>query len=308
MREIKVALVGCGFVANDHLRAWKKVREARVVAVSDLNENAVTKTAELWKIPHYYKSFSELIEQNEIDLVDICTPPQTHASLAVQAMKAGFHILLEKPMALDLKDAKKIAQCQKATGQKGGVIHNWLFEPTVLNATSLIEKGRLGEVISLEVEVLHTKYDHMVANEHHWCHGSQGGRFSEMLAHPIYLTRHFLGEVKIGDVRVSKIGGYAWMKSDELCATFKSGEKLGRIYISFNAPRDEIFIGLHGREAILQLNMINATTSLLPKREVSRFSIKSIRMVASGAMTLSTEEWLISRSCQRGMFSSAARL
>jgi len=272
MGGLDVAIVGCGFVANDHLKAWDRVHKARVVAVCDVNEVVAKKTAKLWKIPKNYKSFSKMLEQRNIDVIDICTPPHTHASLAVQAMKSNFHVLVEKPMTMTAKDAEKIVKCQKVTGMKVGVIHNWLFEPPVLEATSLVDKGHLGEVINVEVEALKSKNDAMVVNEHHWCHKFPGGRFSEMLAHPIYLIRHFLGEPKASDVSVSKIGDYPWMKSDELCATFEARKGLGRAYASFNASRDTIFINLYGREAILKVDVVNATINMLPKREISRFN------------------------------------
>ena len=282
MHKINVAVIGCGYVANDHLKAWRKVHSARVVAVSDLNETLAKSTAEIWIIPHYYTSLSELIELGNIDLVDICTPPQTHRALAVQAMKAGFNVVIEKPMAMTVRDAEEIVKCQKTTGVKAGVIHNWLFEPTVLEADSFVKKGYLGEVFNVKIDVLSTKEDSMVANERHWCHSLPGGRFSEMLAHPIYLIRHFLGEINVGDVQVSKIGDYPWMKSDELCATFKVGNKFGRAYASFNAPRDAIFINLYGDEAILKLEIIDATVNVLPRRKNSRFSkgFDSLRQAA----------------------------
>jgi len=272
MREIKVALVGCGYVANGHLRAWKGVPRARLIAVVDLNETIARHTAEIWNIPAHYTSLSDMMEHSKIDLVDICTPPQAHASLAVQAMEAGSNVLIEKPMTMTVKDAKKIVECQETTSMKAGVIHNWLFEPPVLEATSLTKKGFLGEITNVDVEALSTKDDSMAANEHHWCHSLPGGRFSEMLAHPIYLIRHFLGEVEVGDVLVEKTGEYAWMRSDELCATFKVGRKLARAYASFNSPRDAIFLNLYGKKAILKLDIINATTSKLPKRVTNRFS------------------------------------
>ena len=272
MPGINVATVGCGFVANGHLRAWRKVRQARVVAVCDLNETLVRKTAELWRIPRYYTSLSQLIDQHSnVDLVDICTPPQTHAALAVQVMKAGLHVLLEKPMTMTTKDAEKIVKCQKTAGARAGVIHNWLFDSRVLAANSLVKKGFLGDVINVEVEALSTKKDSMASNGHHWCHSLPGGRFSEMLAHPIYLIRHFLGKAEVGEVYVSKIGDYPWMKFDELCATFEAGNKMGRAYASFNAPRDAIFVSLYGTEAILKLDIINMTMNLLPRRKTSRF-------------------------------------
>jgi predicted dehydrogenase len=271
MSRINVAIVGCGFVANGHLEAWRKVHQAQVVAVSDLNEALAKNTAEAWKVPRYYYTLSDLFAKCEVDLVDICTPPEVHAALAVEAMKAGVNVLIEKPMTVTVKDAEKIVECQKATGVKAGVIHNWLFDDPVLQADSIIKKGKLGEIFHMEVEALNTKHDSMAANEHHWCHKLPGGRFSEMLAHPIYLMRHFLGDVQVCDVQVSKIGDYPWMKYDELCATFKAGNKLGRTYASFNSSRDAISINIFGREAILQLELINSTLNFLPKRMATRF-------------------------------------
>jgi len=272
VREMNVAVVGCGEVANGHLKAWRKVPSARLVAVSDLNETLAKSTAKNWKIPYYYTSLLELMELGNVDVVDICTPPQTHAALAVQAMKGGSNVVIEKPMTMTVKDAEEIVRCQKTAAVKAGVIHNWLFEPPIIEADSFVKKGYLGEVFNVEIEALSTKEDSMAMNERHWCHRLPGGRFSEMLAHPIYLVRHFLGEIKVGALHVSKIGDYPWMTSDELCATFEVGNKFGRVYASFNAPRDAIFVELYGREAILKIEVINATVNVLPSRKVSRFS------------------------------------
>ena len=67
-----------------------------------------------------------------------------------------------------------------------------------------------------------------------------------MLVRPIYLMMAFLRMIELLDVQVTKIGNYPWMKSDELLVSFKSGNKLGRVYSSFNAPRDAVFIRLYG--------------------------------------------------------------
>jgi predicted dehydrogenase len=94
-----------------------------------------------------------------------------------------------------------------------------------------------------------------------------------MLVHPIYLARHFLGgNIVPVDVQVTKLGAIPWMKSDELCATFKSGQKMGRVYASFNSSRDAIFLNIYGRDAILKLDLINSELTVLPRRVTSRFS------------------------------------
>jgi UDP-N-acetyl-2-amino-2-deoxyglucuronate dehydrogenase len=272
MQKLNVALVGCGYVANSHLKAWRKVKQAQVSAVCDLNEAMARNIAQRWKISQYYTSFSELLKNKDIDIIDISTPPQTHASLGIQAMEAGFNVLLEKPMTMTVKDAEQLVESQKSTGVKAGVIHNWLFEPSVREADSLVRKGLLGEVVNAEVEALGPKEDSMAANENHWCHRFPGGRFSEMLAHPIYLLRNFLGEIKVTDVAVAKVGDYSWMKSDEFCGMFKAGNKIGRVYASFNAPRDAIFINLYGKEAIIKLDIINSTVNVLPRRKTTRYN------------------------------------
>ena len=271
-KEIKVALVGCGQVANDHLKAWRKINQAKAIAVSDLNETLAIKTAKLWRIPRYYISFSELIKKEKIDVVDICTPPHAHAALAIEAMGAGINVLIEKPLAMTVNDAEKIVGCKKRSGVEAGVIHNCLFDAPVLEARSLVNRGLLGEVFNVEVEALNTKDDPMAANEHHWCHKLPGGRFGEMLAHPIYLIRHSLGEVKVDDVQVSKVSSYPWMRSDELFATLKVGNKLGRVYASFNSSRDAIYISLYGKEGIIKMDLINSILTFLPRRKTSRFS------------------------------------
>jgi predicted dehydrogenase len=288
IRKKNVAIVGCGEVADGHLKGWNKVPSAQVVAVCDLNENLAKTTAKKWRIPNYYKSVQELIEFANLDIVDICTPPHTHSSLAVQIMNAGSNVIVEKPMTMTVKDAEEIVQCQKMTGVTAGVLHNWLFEPPIVEADSLVKRGLLGELFNVEVEAISTKEDSMVANKHHWCHSFPGGRFSEMLAHPIYLVRNFLGEFKIGDVHVSKVGDYPWMKSDELCATFEAENKFGRVYVSFNAPRDAIFVDLYGQKGILKIDIINATINYLPARKTSRFGKGADSLRQAGQLVGST--------------------
>ena len=302
MDNVRAAVVGCGAVSNDHVKAWRKVKYAEVVAVLDLNESLARKTAAEWGVPNYYTSLSDMLEKEKVDVVDICTPPHTHASLAVQAMEAGKAVLIEKPMAITVSDAKEIVDCQKKTGVKAGVIHNWLFDPPVLETRAIVEKGLLGEIISIEVEALNTKEDAMAANQNHWCHKLPGGRFSEMLAHPIYLTSHFLGnEIEVCDVYACKLNGYPWMKFDELHVLFRVEKKLGRTYASFNSPRDAIYLGLYGTEGIIRLELINSILNILPRRATQRFSkaLDSIRQAGqivkwtlNDALKVALKRWM----------------
>jgi predicted dehydrogenase len=267
MNELNVGVVGCGEVANGHMRAWRRVKEAKISAVLDINASLAKKMAAKWRIPKYFTSLSEMMEKLPVNVIDICTPPSTHMPIAVEAMENEVNVVMEKPMTMTMRDAEAIVEAQKKSGVTAGVIHNWLFENTITKATSLIKEGQLGDILSVEIEAINTKDDFMASHENHWSHKYPGGRFGEMLAHPIYLIRHFLeGEETLEDIQVAKFGDYPWMKSDELTALFKVGKKVGRAYASFNAPRNSIYVSIYGKQAILKIDIINATVLKLDKR------------------------------------------
>ncbi len=135
-----------------------------VAAVCDPNKKAAEEMASKWNISRIFTSVDDLLYFDEVQLWDICTPIQTHAEIAIKAMKNGFDILVEKPLTLSSSEAKTIVDCQKDTNRRAGVIHNWLFEPPVLKVRSIIEKGSLGEIIAANLSILHTKDEPMAAN------------------------------------------------------------------------------------------------------------------------------------------------
>jgi UDP-N-acetylglucosamine 3-dehydrogenase len=259
-------------VAQGHLAAWRRIPYAKIVAVCDTNAKAVERVAKDWKIPRSFTSTSEISGYKEATLWDICTPIQTHKYVAIEAMKNGYDVLIEKPMTITSDDARDIVDCQKATGKTAGVIHNWLFEPPILKARTIINRGDIGEVIGAHIGILHTKDEPMASNKDHWSHQLPGGRFSEMLIHPIYLLRSFLGQIQVSNVEVSKIGEYQWMKQDELTATFRAGKKLASVYVSFNAPRNSIYLDIFGRRGILRLDVITATLVAMPSANMNRMT------------------------------------
>ena len=100
MAKIRVGLVGCGFVAELHMHAYRRVYgvdvEVRTVAARG---DHVVDFARRHHIPNTCRSFRELIADGDLDVIDICTPPSLHASMIVEAMQAGKHVICEKPFA-----------------------------------------------------------------------------------------------------------------------------------------------------------------------------------------------------------------
>ncbi|MFC1902795.1 Gfo/Idh/MocA family protein [Chloroflexota bacterium] len=148
--SINIAIVGLGNVAQEHLKAWRKIKDIRVAAVCDSDKQRAGETSRAWGIPAYSDDLGEVLAEQSISIVDICTPPQAHCSLILQSLGADSHVIVEKPLTMTTKEAKMIISAQRGSKAKVTIIHNWLYVPVMIKALSLINKGRLGEVLSAE--------------------------------------------------------------------------------------------------------------------------------------------------------------
>lgn len=107
--KIKVGIIGIGKIAQvTHLPIWKKLDNVEIFGVCDRNERVARGVAEKYKIKHVYKNAEDLLKVDELDAVDICTPTQSHKALTVAALEQGKHVLVEKPMARNYKEAKEM--------------------------------------------------------------------------------------------------------------------------------------------------------------------------------------------------------
>ena len=147
---MNVAIVGLGEIAQRHLKFWRKTNNIKVVAVCDSNKSRAEKTAGAWGIPAYSDNLGEIFQGQSISIVDICTPPQAHCSLILQALDAGCHVIVEKPLTMTTDEAKTIISHHQGSQVKATVIHNWLYVPVMRKARSLINQGKLGEVLGID--------------------------------------------------------------------------------------------------------------------------------------------------------------
>lgn len=289
MKSIDIVIVGTGDIANTmHIPIWKKIKEANVVGVYDINKEKAEKVARNWKIRRVYTDFTELLEKEQGAIIDICTPPSTHATLSVEALKTGHNVILEKPMAMSLEECKKIMDEYQKRKRKVRlcIVHNFIFEPPLLDIKSIITKKQL-DILNVDLRMLHTPNDYMISERTHWVHSLPGGRFGENLIHPIYILRNLIGKLNVRDVYATKRGSYEWVNYDELCATFDSDGRFGTIHISFNSPRwtTPLSVRVYGKELIINHDGSNFALTTqgpllqgyLPKQKTSWLKMKLAR-------------------------------
>jgi predicted dehydrogenase len=201
---MNVALIGCGGAANGHMKVLCRIENVNVVAVCDLNLERARALAHRFNVKETYTDYNELLRQENLDLVDICTPVSTHARIACDVAKVVPAIYLEKPMAINLHECNEMIQTMKKNSTKLCVGHNQIFLSSVQEAKSLIEAGKY-DLLSFRTSVkenFELLKSYKLLND--WMvTPSQRGIIWESCCHLAYLQLHFLPDIE----EVYAVGG-----------------------------------------------------------------------------------------------------
>src|SRR5688572_8953846 len=144
--RLRCAVIGTGAIGIHHLTSLMSCPRAAVVALSESDHKRAKDTGDRYRIARVYSDYRELLEQPDIDAVIVATPNYLHARVAVEALQARKHVLLEKPMATNYKDAVKVAEAAKKMRRVVMVGQNFRFKRDTQTAKAMIERGDLGEV------------------------------------------------------------------------------------------------------------------------------------------------------------------
>lgn len=217
---LRVAILGAGQMARQHARAIGRLGDAIVTAVVDPDPSALEEIRQIQPGAIGFASFEDLLRSQQVDVVHICTPPQTHELLTEQALDAGCHVYVEKPFVETHAAATRLAKLADRKGLKICAGHQLLYEPPTLRALELLPA--LGELTHVE------SYFSFRAMKH-----SPSGRaplrddlqLLDILPHPVYLLLDFLeraspGETQLVSVEIGPRGTvHALVRRGSLTAT-----------------------------------------------------------------------------------------
>tara|TARA_R110000868_G_scaffold34421_1_gene124314 strand:+ start:8771 stop:9922 length:1152 start_codon:yes stop_codon:yes gene_type:complete len=161
-KELRIGLIGCGFMGRTHSNGYNRVSnffpelEYKPVlkAVCSRNKDKVEAFAEQWGYESIETDWKAIIAREDIDAVDICTPNNMHAEIAIAAAKAGKMILCEKPLSRTLEEGEKMVAAIESAGVKNTVWYNYRRAPAVTLAKQLIDEGKLGKIFHYRANFL----------------------------------------------------------------------------------------------------------------------------------------------------------
>jgi len=154
--EIGIGIIGLGFVGEKaHLSAFRRIPGSRLEAIADVDQKRLQKAADKSKIKSAYSNHEDLINDSNVDAVVISVPTFLHKKIAIDAFKAGKHVLCEMPLAPNMKDAQEIVDEAKKAGVVLMPSLNFRFTPNYVKTKELIDKGSIGKPAAIFIENLY---------------------------------------------------------------------------------------------------------------------------------------------------------
>ncbi len=296
--KLRVGIVGCGAVAvKRHIPAFKRLKNVVVQAVCDSNMDTAKEVARECRISEVYSNLSDMLSKGKVDIVDICTPPQTHASLAVGALEYGCHVLLEKPMALTTVDCDQMVEASKRYGKSLCIVHNVLFHPPMVEAKKLVADGAIGKFIGMRIYLSDPK-EEMIMREHYWIHKLPGGLLGETCPHAVYLSLAFMDKVNSVDVFAKRILEHPWAKFDEFRIELEGEKSMSSVMISYSSNRYNATVDILGTDGALSLDL----QSMLVYRYGAKESLRPLVLARNSlSMIGQTVSGLVGNAVKMGM-------
>ena len=150
MKTVKLGLIGAGGIAQAHCRTISEIDGVEIIAASDIVKENLERTANRWGISKTFTDYNEMLKMDELDGVLVCTPTAVHAPPTVAALKAGKHVLCEKPMEASLKSATEMVRTAHETGKILMIALKLRYTPQVIKAKEIIDAGTLGDIYYAE--------------------------------------------------------------------------------------------------------------------------------------------------------------
>lgn len=249
----RVALVGAGYVAFRHLKALADLPFVKVAAIADPDQEKANELASRFSIPQVFASSTEMIAAVKPDVVHILTPPATHARLAIEALDADCHVLVEKPMADTVADCERMIARAKEKNLMLSVNHSARFEPPVLEALELVRKGVCGKVLSVH-HVRGSDYPAYPGGKLSAVYRQGSYPFRDLGVHALYLMEAFAGPLEQLNVEQWGTGRDPLLRFDEWRMSGRSATASATALLSWNMGPIENALWIHGEKATLHVD------------------------------------------------------
>lgn len=292
-KPIRVGIIGSQFISTIHADALRQCADAELFAAASPNESRVSAFAQRFDIPHHFTDYRKMLEMDEIDMVVVGVPNDLHCQVAVDAAAAGKHIVMEKPLCLNLAEADQMIDACRRASVKLMYAEELCFAPKYVRLKQLLDSGALGKPLLLKQS---EKHDGPHAS-HFWDVSRAGGGVTmDMGCHAIEFFRWMLGRPKIKSV-YAHMGTYLHMDKTEgddhaiLILEFENGVT-AMAEESWTKPggmddRAEI----HGSQGVAYANLLQGNSILTYSSVGYDYAVEKAGSTVGWSFTIYEEAW-----------------
>jgi predicted dehydrogenase len=205
--RFKAGIVGAGHIAEFHIQALKRIPFVEIVGVADLDRAKAETLAGRFGLTAV-ASLADLVAAGA-NVIHVLTPPATHAAVATEALRAGAHVLVEKPLATDADDCTKLRDLGRELGLQVGVSHSLLFDPQIRSALEAARRGALGDVVAVDI-LRGSVYPPYAGGPLPPQYRTAGYPFRDLGIHGLYVIEAFLGPIEKVDATWRSTTGARW--------------------------------------------------------------------------------------------------
>lgn len=293
---IRAGILGGGFMARVH-QAASRDAGGELIAVATASETGAQRAAAVLGAERAERDAASLIAAMDIDIVHICTPNATHAGFASAALRAGKHVICEKPLATSAADAAELADLANARGLIGAVPFVYRYHPMVREARARISRGDLGELLSLDCSYLQDWM--LLSTDDDWRTRSASGgasrAFADIGSHLCDLLEFVIGERIIAlSARTRRVyperAGHAVDNEDIAAVLVQTASGvLGTLLISQMAPgrKNALTLEVHGSQETLRFEQERPEELWLGARGESKLLVRDPATAQPDAARLS---------------------
>ena len=194
MKQVKFGLVGCGRIANRHAEHIENF--GLLQAVCDVEPKKADALATKYGVKAYSNIDDLLTAETEIDVISVCTPNGLHAEHSIKALKAGFHVLCEKPMAMNVHDCGEMIKAAESANKRLFAIKQNRFNPPIAALKRAISDGVFGKLYSIQLNCFWNRNEDYYKDSWKGTHDMDGGTLYTQFSHFIDLLYWLIGDVK----------------------------------------------------------------------------------------------------------------
>lgn len=291
MEKVRVGLIGSGFVSRIHLEALRRVPAAEVVAVA--SPRGAQRLAAEQGIPAWYADYREMLERRDLDMVVLGLPNDLHCQATLDAAAAGKHVVVEKPMALNLGEADRMIEACRRAGVKLMYAEELCFAPKYVRLKQLVEEGALGRIYLVKQS---EKHDGPHSAWFWDVRRSGGGVAFDMGCHAIEFFRWMLGKPAAVDV-YAQLGTYVHGERTEgddnalIIVNFEGGAT-GLAEESWTKPggmddRAEVY----GTDGVAYADLLRGSSILTYSRHGYGYAVEKAGETRGWSFTMFEEIW-----------------